>query len=72
MEDRRVKECEFDQFRRRQGEQIRELEARIVELEGDVAATTKDYLLVRHQAGKDVHEAQKRLAESRAMYLEVD
>ena len=28
---------------------MRELEARVIELEGDVAATTKDYLLVRHQ-----------------------
>jgi coiled-coil domain-containing protein 77 len=57
MEDRRIKAAELKMIRQRHSEQRDELEKKIKELESELTTATRDYVLVRHAAGKEVNEA---------------
>ena len=57
LEDRRIKAAELKMIRQRHSEQRDELEKKILQLESELAVVTRDYVLVRHAAGKEVNEA---------------
>ena len=57
LEDRRIKATELKMIRARHVEQREELEKKILQLESEVALATRDYVLVRHTAGKELNAA---------------
>ncbi|EKX53460.1 hypothetical protein GUITHDRAFT_101162 [Guillardia theta CCMP2712] len=71
LEDRRIKMAETAMARERHAAQVEDLQNAILKLEKEVAHVTKDYFIVRHSCGKDVHEAKMREAATEKKFQEL-